>query len=322
MSERFNQALNTLKNTDWAASFDDAAQSVLEEYVLSAPNMGHQNFESFCLAFSQYVTCNPNADFYSAEIALARRSQEKNIYEPELFDEVNQQLFFGDADGLNILFQHIGQRCPKFKYLPINFDTKFRHFVAKQMWCHSFSEQQTDKLKQTLTSEFANSEIQNIFQLGALDISNISKQKIERDIEELNRWAFAFKSDDLLKKLSFRNTYANLAYELLVRKREIKNISPEAYYHKHRLTTQAKIKELTGTTDRFGKIIRRKYALNKVYKLVAANDTFKLESVTYALKNYQEAPFYDDCQTILTALEGGKKYRDVKIPRRPFRWRD
>lgn len=43
----------------------------------------------------------------------------------------------------------------------------------------------------------------------------------------LNRWAFAFKSDDLLKKLSFRNTYVNLLYERLVREHEIKTSFPK-----------------------------------------------------------------------------------------------
>lgn len=322
MDERFSQALNNLKNTDWAASFDDAAQSVLEEYVLSAPNMGNQNFEPFCNAFSQYLIYNPNADFYSAEIALARRSQEKSTNEPELFDEVNQQLIFGDANGLNILLNYLEQNCPKFAHLPPKFDHKFRHFIAKQMWCHSFSDKQIADLQQTLTAEVANTELQNIFKLGAKDISDINQQKIERDVNELNRWAFTFKSDDLLKKLSFRSTYANLAYELLVRKREIKNISPETYYQKHRLSTQAKINELTGTLDNKGKVICRKYALNKVYKSIASNDTFKLESVAYALNKSVNESYYDDCQTILKALEGGKKYREVKIPQKPFVWRE
>ena len=318
MDERFQQAHDNLMNINWATSLDDAAQYTLEEYVLSAPNMGRRFFEHFLIAFSQCVVNNSKVNFYSAEIALARRSQEQSSYEPEFFDEVNQQLFLGDAQGLTSILTEIGKSCPKHQRLPKNFDKKFRSFLAKQIQCHSFSNSQITSFLQTLTTEFPNSELNQIYNSCANDIRDIKKRKIERDICELNKWAFDFKSNDLLKKLSFRNTYINLAYELLVKEHEIKSISPEKYYQNHRIKIQKEIRNITGALDKKGKKICRKYAINKVYKAVSSSDTFKFEAVLKAMKKNINEDFYEECQVILKAIEGGRKHREVNIPQKPF----
>ncbi len=314
MTERFNQALSTLKNTDWAASVDDAAQSVLEEYVFSASHMSGKNFELFCNVFAKYIVHNSGSDFYPAEIALSRHSHETLLNQPELFDEINQQLFKGDTSGIIQLIRTIGDSCSRTACLPTNLGNKLSDFFSKQVWHHSFSRQDIQLVQKSLTTEYPNVQLSRIFHTLSANIESIKKQKIKRDINQLNDWAFRFESNDLLKKLSFRNTYINLAYELLVREHDIKNIFPEKYYQNHRQIIQKKIKELTGTFDCKGKQICRKYALNKVYKSTATQDTFKLESVIHALDHYQNEIFFDDCKTILTALEGGRKYREVKIP--------
>ena len=129
-------------------------------------------------------------------------------------------------------------------------------------------------------------------------------------------------TDDLLKKLSFRNTYVNLLYERLVREHEIKNIVPEEHYRRHRLIVQRQIRELTGTLDAKGKEICRKYAINKVYKAVAGNDKFKLQSAAHALEKYEGESFYPETTAVLSALDGGVKNRDVRLPQKPYRGYD
>ena len=322
MSERFKKALFDLENTDWAASFDDAAQCVLDEYVLSAPNMGEKNFESFCRAFSQYVIHSSNAEFNSAEIALARRCQEKNIPAPELFDEVRQTVFSGDAFGTKKIISSIGHTFPYGLSVSQKFSDKFEKFLVRQIQNHDFTNSELNELNNTLAQEYSNPKLSDLFSRCSLLIKQTHLQKIKRDIAMLNHWAFSFKSEDLLKKLSFRNTYLNLSYELLVRQHGIKNIDPESYYRKHRFHIQQAVKDLTGKYDRTGKLICRKYAINKVYKATAENDTFKLESVFQALKKYENETFFEDCNAILKALEGGRKYREVKIPQKPFIWRE
>lgn len=195
-------------------------------------------------------------------------------------------------------------------------------FFARQAWHHSFTDDEIRRLRETLTEEYPNPQIRGIFAAAAAEAEQIQRQKRERDINMLNRWAFAFKSDDLLKKLSFRNTYVNLLYERLVREHEIKNIVPEEHYRRHRLIVQRQIRELTGTLDAKGKEICRKYAINKVYKAVAGNDKFKLQSAAHALEKYEGESFYPETTAVLSALDGGVKNRDVRLPQKPYRGYD
>lgn len=239
-----------------------------------------------------------------------------------MFDEVRQQVFRGDAGGLAALAAAIGRETGARQPLCPGFADRTQRFFTRQAWHHSFTDDEIRRLRETLTEEYPNPQIRGIFAAAAAEAEQIQRQKRERDINMLNRWTFAFKSDDLLKKLSFRNTYVNLLYERLVREHEIKNIVPEEHYRRHRLIVQQQIRELTGTFDTKGKEICRKYAINKVYKTVAGNDKFKLQSAAHALEKYEGESFYPETTAVLSALDGGVKNRDVRLPQKPYRGYD
>ena len=306
-----------------AALLTGAADLVLQQYVLSAPDMGAARFDFFCRTFACCATRSENIGYYAAELALARRAMlKKGNDHPELFDEVRQQVFYGDAEGLEKLIGALTATVPARALITSGFETCTCQFLKKQVTHYSFTDREIAGLQQKLSLAAPNDRLARIWEKAAAEIGETHRRKRERDLNGLNRWGFQFQSDDLLKKLSFRNTYVNLAYERLVREHEIKNIRPEDYCRQHRLKVQKQINDLIGTTDAKGKQICRKYAINKVYKAIAGQDKFKLQSVWKALEKYQDESFYADTAAILTALDGGAKNRDVRLPRRPFRQYD
>lgn len=323
MDGRFDKAVrDMLSLEDEAVLLTSAADLVLQEYVLSAPTMSAKHFGLFCRTFARLAPRSQDITYQAAEAALARRALSVENTQPELFDEVRQQVFRGDAGGLAALAAAIGRETGARQPLCPGFADRTQRFFARQAWHHSFTDDEIRRLRETLTEEYPNPQIRGIFAAAAAEAEQIQRQKRERDINMLNRWAFAFKSDDLLKKLSFRNTYVNLLYERLVREHEIKNIVPEEHYRRHRLIVQRQIWELTGTLDAKGKEISRKYAINKVYKAVAGNDKFKLQSAAHALEKYEGESFYPETTAVLSALDGGVKNRDVRLPQKPYRGYD
>lgn len=301
-----------------AALLTSAADLVLQQYVLSAPDMGATRFDFFCRTFACCAARSENIGYYAAELALARRAMLKNGNDhPELFDEVRQQVFYGDAEGLEKLIRTLTATVPPRAFIPPAFENHTRQFLKKQVMHYSFTDRDIAGLQQQLSLAAANNQLARIWENAVAEIGEIHRRKRERDLDGLNRWGFQFQSNDLLKKLSFRNTYINLAYERLVREHEIKNIRPEDYCRQHRLKVQKQINDLIGTTDTKGKRICRKYAINKVYKAIAGQDKFKLQNVWKALEKYQDESFHAETAAILTALDGGAKNRDVRLPRRP-----
>lgn len=245
MDGRFDKAVrDMLSLEDEAVLLTSAANLVLQEYVLSAPTMSAKHFGLFCRTFARLAPRSQDITYQAAEAALARRALSVENTQPELFDEVRQQVFRGDAGGLAALAAAIGRETGARQPLCPGFADRTRRFFARQAWHHSFTDDEIRRLRETLTEEYPNPQIRGIFAAAAAEAEQIQRQKRERDINMLNRWAFAFKSDDLLKKLSFRNTYVNLLYERLVREHEIKNIVPEEHYRRHRLIVQRQIREL------------------------------------------------------------------------------
>lgn len=323
MNDDFEKTVQEMQSLQEAALLTGAADLVLQQYALSAPDMGAARFDFFCRTFSRCATRSENIGYYAAELALARRAMLKNGNDhPELFDEVRQQVFYGDAEGLEKLIATLTETVPARAFISPGFETRTRQFLKEQVTHYSFTDRDIAGLQQKLSLAAANDRLARIWENAVAEIGEIHRSKRERDLDGLNRWSFQFQSDDLLKKLSFRNTYVNLAYERLVREHEIKNIRPEDYCRQHRLKVQKQINDLTGTTDAKGRQICRKYAINKVYKAVAGQDKFKLQSVWKALEKYQDESFYADTAAILTALDGGAKNRDVRLPRRPYRQYD
>lgn len=321
MNGRFDQVVRDMLSLEnEAVLFTSAADFILQEYALSVPDMSAKHFDFFCQVFARAASQSNKVSYQAAETVLARRALlTENNDPPELFDEVRQQTFRGDIQSLSKLAAAIGSSRSYMQPPCSGFVEQTRKFFTRQIWYHSFGEKEIQKLQHILSAEYPNPSLRKGFLGIAAEIGQISRQKRERDLNGLNRWAFAFRSDDLLKKLSFRHIYVNLAYERLIREHEIKNIDPENYYRQHRLIVQHQIKELTGQTDAKGKEICRKYALNKVYKAIAGQDKFKLESVTRALEQYAHENYYRETTAILSALDGGVKNRNVRLPQKPCR---
>ncbi len=321
MDGRFDKVVRDMLSLEHeAVLFTSAADFILQEYALSAPDMSAKHFDFFCRVFADTAPQSNTVTYQAAETVLARRAvMRENDDIPELFDEVRQQPFRGDIQSLSKLAAAIGSSRSYRQPLCSGFIERTRKFFTRQIWYHSFNEKEIQKVQRILSAEYPNPSLRKGLSEIAAEIGQISRQKRERDLNGLNRWAFAFRSDDLLKKLSFRHVYVNLAYERLIREHEIKNIDPENYYRQHRLTVQHRIKELTGQTDAKGKEICRKYALNKVYKAIASQDKFKLESVARALEQYTHENYYREITAILSALDGGVKNRNVRLPQKPYR---
>ena len=208
----------------------------------------------------------------------------------------------------------IGDNADKKQSVCPGFAARTQKFFADQIWRHSFTDEEILRLQNTLGRRLPNPRIEEILRAAARETGLVHKQKRNRDMRSLNRWAMAFNSDDLLKKLSFRNTYINVAYARLVRQTDTKDLNPEELYRRHRLDVQKQVRDLTGTRDAKGKEICRKYAVNKVYKAIAGQDKFKLQCVQHALAKYRDEAFCRETAAILAALDGGDKNRNVLLP--------
>lgn len=101
MDGRFDKAVrDMLSLEDEAVLLTSAADLVLQEYVLSAPAMSAKHFGLFCRTFARLAPRSQDITYQAAEAALARRALSVENPQPELFDEVRQQVFRGDAGGL------------------------------------------------------------------------------------------------------------------------------------------------------------------------------------------------------------------------------
>lgn len=315
MGSRFEIAAKNLYELDGASPPWQTAPSVFDEYVLSAPDLGERHFAPFCRIFGRWVSRLEEADYNAAELALARRAS-LSPKETDIFDELRQEVFRGDACGLEKIARAIGDNADRRQTICSGFDKRTRQFFARQIWGHSFTDEEISRLQGILRRRCTHPRIEETLRASAEEAAFIQRRKRNRDLNTINRWAYAFASDDLLKKLSFRNTYINIAYERLVRQHDTKDINPDILFNRHRLEVQRKIKDLTGRKDAKGKEICRKYAINKVYKAVAGQDKFKLECVARALEKYRGEEFYHDTSVILKALDGGDKNRNVLLPGR------
>ena len=275
-----------------------------------------RTFKGFAKGFCKAFSC----DFDGLRVALARKSMGNESCERELFDDIEKSPPQIDRKALNDLIVILGQNTKYMDNPPEAFLDDFEEFIDKKVRYYSFRDQDIAKMQEVLQDDYTNPKIRERFEQIAERVEKVHKQKRNRKLTELNKWAFGYKNEDLIKKLSFRSTYVNILYESIVRQNDIKDISIEDYYHQHRLKVQQRITALTGTTDTKGKVIVRKYAGNKVYKTISAQDKFKLQACRNALVNYQDESFYDDTASMLTALDGGEKNRDLKKPLRSYHY--
>lgn len=289
------------------------AYNTMENYVLSGQKIDNKGFDKLVTVFAKLSPKDDYVSFYPINMLLWRKSSPQ---EQELFDDITASSRRPDINALSRIVQITDKVNSDFSSrIPDSFIKRYQDFILEKIKTTDFSTQDIEQLSQTFANcESHNPKLQKMYQLMPDMIRKIQNEKIGKEIHSLNKWAFEYKNDDLLKKLSYRSTYINLLYERLVREHSIKHIDITQQYQNHRIKMNRKVKELTGTTDSHGKEICRKYAINKVYKATASTDNFKLDCIKNALEKYADTPFYDDCQDIIRAIDGGEKSRNVKMP--------
>ncbi|MBP3546510.1 MAG: hypothetical protein J6K16_05200 [Alphaproteobacteria bacterium] len=289
------------------------AYHTMENYVLSGQKIDNKGFEKLVTVFAKLSPKDDYISFYPINMLMWRKSPPQ---EQELFDDIKASSYRTDVNSLSQIIKIIDKVNVDFtSRIPDSFIKRYQNFILEKIKTTDFNTKDIEHLKETFADcESHNPKLQQMYQLMPDIIKQTQNEKIGKEIFSLNKWAFEYKNDDLLKKLSYRSTYINILYERLVREHSIKHIDITQQYQNHRIKMNRKVKELTGTTDSKGKEICRKYAINKIYKATANSDNFKLDCVKNALKKYVDTPFYDDCQDILQAIDGGEKSRNVKMP--------
>lgn len=289
------------------------AYNTMENYVLSGQKIDNKGFDKLVTVFAKLSPKDDYVSFYPINMLLWRKSSPQ---EQELFDDITASSRRPDINALSRIIQITDKVNSDFSSrIPDSFIKRYQDFILEKIKTTDFSTQDIEQLSQTFANcESHNPKLQKMYQLMPDMMRKTQNEKIGKEIHSLNKWAFEYKNDDLLKKLSYRSTYINLLYERLVREHSIRYIDITQQYQNHRIKMNQKVKELTGTTDSKGKEICRKYAINKVYKATASSDNFKFDCIKNALEKYTDTPFYDDCRDILRAIDGGEKSRNVKMP--------
>lgn len=310
---------NLVCNKDNIYDYSEANR-IMEDYVLSAGNMTQKGCQNFVGLFAYLAPKSTEISFYPLEVILNRRycclSEQRDF-----FDNIQNPAQNVDVSFLGQTLQSIGTACRYNTPVSENFVKNFETFIERQITYKDFRAEDIQTLNRFFdNTQCSNPTIERLYASMPLKIIQMQNTKIDKEVTALNEWAFAFKSDDLLKKLSFRSTYINLLYERLVRERSIGQILPESNFNNHRLEINKKIKELTGTFDKKGQKICRRYAINKIYKAQSAADNFKLDCIKSALEHYDKLPSYAFCKEIICAADGGAKNRHVQIPCKTLAW--
>lgn len=298
-------------------SYDFAeANQIMENFILSAGRKNNDDCRRFSKVFARLAPYGNEIDFYPLNMLMAQRVL-SYPEQKELFSDIPQKALRPDTDFIIRLSQDIIEETGTKAQKPSSrFVKNFTNFIIGQIENYDFGRHDIARLKQFFANaQSLNTAAEHLCSNISQTIEQTQTTKLDREISSLNNWAFAFRSEDLLKKLSFRSVYINLLYERLIRDCSIKNADIEQIYRQHRMTTAQKVKELTGTTDGKGKTICRKYAINKVYKAQVSADNFKLDCLHAALEQ-SNLSAYAECKEILQALHGGNKSRNVRMPLR------
>lgn len=309
------------KNLDSIYNYK-SANFILYKYAFALPVVSKAKYAEFADVFCKLASNSNEISFNSLWIMTAKRNGVSQVSDRDLFDDISVSPLQIDKTSLNNLINTLG-KVVKTQAAPSNIFLKnFSDFIAKKVKEYSFKDKEISQMQEVLNSEYANSKVSDSFKILAQDVKKIHSSKRIKEINELNNWAFKcnFTNDNLLKKLSFRSTYINLLYEAIIKENNIRDINIQEYYQQHRIKIGKQVAELTGSKDAKGKEIVRKYAINKVYKAVGAQDKFKHNAILHNLSKYQDYEFYEDTVNILEALDGGPKNRNLKQPLRMFRY--
>lgn len=313
---KIRQEFEELKdNVDLVYNYDDA-NLVLESYALAEPKPTLPVLNNFIPTFCHLAVKSNQISFSSLETMLAKRNFAMLNDDIELFDEVKPSEFKIDKKALNNFITTLGKTTQYSQNISQHFSKNIHRLITEKLQRYSFSDEDIKQIQQSLGFYYQNTKIRENYQAISSDINDIFNNKKNRDIKRVNNWAFGYKKDSLLQKLSFRSTYINLVYEAIVRQHDIKDINIDNYYKKHISKTREKISSLIGTSDKNGKTFCPQYAINKVYKAIALQDSFKLGAIEHSLKKHQDSDFYQDTVSILKSIEGGRKNREINLPKK------
>lgn len=292
--------------TNYAQSSSDITPIFIKNYAATLLKMSELDKDNI-------VKLKPLYD-----LLCKKAVENKDGVQQELFSDINAPKDTIDKRFLFGLIDTFAKEKGNNAYHPMlnNFTNMYRFAVAN----NSFSKEDISKLSANLEQDRGYGfKLSEPFNKLSTDIKAIYDYKKEDEIGRINQWAFDNKTNDFVEKLSLRSTYINILYEKLVKDNDIGHIDPNQYYENHKAKVQKDIRELTGTKDKTGKVICRKHALNKVYKLIGGNDKVKLENIQFVMnKYYPDSNFYDDISDIISAFNGGEKNRKIALPHRDF----
>ena len=314
--DRISKGFRGIKS-DIENVFDyNGANYIMEKYAFALPVVSKSKYNEFAEVFCRLAHKSDEINFHSLWVITAKRSGIGQISDRDLFDDIKTRPNNIDKKALNNLIGIMGKSVKYNDYPSAKFLNKFTDFITEKVKYYSFKDKEIAQMQEVLSEEYHNKRISESFLDIASKVETIHKNKRSNNIKLLNDWAYKYnlKSDDLIKQLSFRSTYINLLYESVIKENDIDNINIQDYYLQHRMKVQKNVAELTGTTDTTGKIIVRKYAINKVYKAIGSQDKFKHNALIHSLEKHQDQPFYNDAKNILVALDGGKKNREIQKP--------
>ena len=313
MSENLQTAFDKLvAYSDKVYDFAEA-QEITEGYVLNTPRLRPDDGRRFATVFANLAP-RGDADFFNSLNIMLGRQGFYLPAEPSVFDK-DKHL----PQRVNIpLFKEVIESLSKCRYsdcVSDDFVDKFQSYILQTVRSFDLTGKDIEKLSGYFQDNpCRNRKMAKLYEKMPEKICEVQNNKVNYEISQLNNWAFGYKNDDLLKKLSLRSTCINLLYKRLVDEQSIGYINPQDFYQQHRLEMSRRVRDLTGTLDKEGKIICRKYAINKVYKAEAASDNFKIDTLFSILGKYADQPFHDDCLSVLKAIGGGDKSRNVRMP--------
>jgi len=285
--------------------------SLFADSVASFP-ISRPSLNCFIERFYKLNASHPSPQFASLDIVLNKFSAQKGTTcQPEFFDNVRQQTADKDPTILADILHRFATAEPR-PAMP--FLEACRGWVQKH--AKDFGRKELAALQPVLSKDYYHLRINQTYAKIAEDLSQNYNRNLTDEISSLNNWAFRHQGKGLLNNLALRSTYINLLYERIVRDHSIKDFYPWQYAKKQKQTFKEEADLITGQFDKKSeKIICYPHALNKIYKLISNRDNFNLDACRTALQQFSGSPFYNDCQTILQAIDGGSKNRNVKLPR-------
>ena len=176
------------------------AYNTMENYVLSGQKIDNKGFDKLVTVFAKLSPKDDYVSFYPINMLLWRKSLPQ---EQELFDDITASSRRPDINALSRIVQITDKVNSDFSSrIPDSFIKRYQDFILEKIKTTDFSTQDIEQLSQTFANcESHNPKLQKMYQLMPDMMRKTQNEKIGKEIHSLNKWAFEYKNDDLLKKL-------------------------------------------------------------------------------------------------------------------------